>query len=140
MPSKFTKLMRKDDIIIKDTHRALRYEDGVLVKILEAGRYEFPRLKWYEHLVPEHWRRRLPKIELALVDIRERDLTIKGQEILTADKVAIRVSIIVQFKVRIAVSAARLHVLVESNVNSRVCCVRQFAKRVQFPQAQQRWM
>jgi regulator of protease activity HflC (stomatin/prohibitin superfamily) len=42
----------------------------------------------------------LPKIELALVDIRERDLTIKGQEILTADKVAIRVSIIVQFKVR----------------------------------------
>ena len=92
--------MRKDDIIIKDTHRALWYEDGVLVKILEAGRYEFPRLKWYEHLLPEPWRRRLPKIELALVDIRERDLTIKGQEILTADKVAIRVSIIVQFKVR----------------------------------------
>lgn len=100
MPSKFTKLMRKDDIIIKDTHRALWYEDGVLVKILEAGRYEFPRLKWYEHLVPEQWRRRLPKIELALVDIRERDLTIKGQEILTADKVAIRVSIIVQFRVK----------------------------------------
>lgn len=100
MPSKFTKLMRKDDIIIKDTHRALWYEDGVLVKILEAGRYEFPRLKWYEHLLPEQWRRRLPKIELALVDIRERDLTIKGQEILTADKVAIRVSIIVQFKVK----------------------------------------
>lgn len=100
MPSKLTKLMRKDDIIIKDTHRALWYEDGVLVKILEAGRYEFPRLKWYEHLVPEQWRRRLPKIELALVDIRERDLTIKGQEILTADKVAIRVSIIVQFKVK----------------------------------------
>jgi hypothetical protein len=41
--------MRKDDIIIKDTHRALWYEDGVLVKILEAGRYEFPRLKWYEY-------------------------------------------------------------------------------------------
>lgn len=100
MPSIFTKLMRKDDIIIKDTHRALWYEDGVLVKILEAGRYEFPRLKWYEHLVPEQWRRRLPKIELALVDIRERDLTIKGQEILTADKVAIRVSIIVQFRVK----------------------------------------
>lgn len=92
--------MRKDDIIIKDTHRALLYEDGVLVKTLEAGRYEPPRLKWYERLIPRPWRRRLPKIELALVDIRERDLTIKGQEILTADKVAIRVSIIVQFKVR----------------------------------------
>jgi regulator of protease activity HflC (stomatin/prohibitin superfamily) len=31
--------------------------------------------------------------------MRERDLTIKGQEILTADKVALRVSIIVQFRV-----------------------------------------
>ncbi len=100
MPFKYTKLMRKDDIIIKDTHRGLLYEDGVLVKTLEAGRFEPPRLQWYEHFIPGPWRRRLPKIELALVDIRERDLTIKGQEILTADKVAIRVSIIVQFKVR----------------------------------------
>jgi regulator of protease activity HflC (stomatin/prohibitin superfamily) len=100
MPFKNTKIMRKDDIIIKDTHRGLLYEDGVLVKTLEAGRYEPPRLKWYERLIPTPWRRRLPKIELALVDIRERDLTIKGQEILTADKVAIRVSIIVQFKVK----------------------------------------
>ena len=92
--------MPKKDIIIKDTQRALWYEDGVLIKILEAGRYKLPRLKFYERLVPESWRRRLPKIEIDLVDIRERDLTIKGQEILTADKVAIRVSIIVQFKVR----------------------------------------
>ncbi len=38
-------------------------------------------------------------MEVTLVDVRERDLTIKGQEILTADKVAIRVSIIVQFRV-----------------------------------------
>src|SRR5215813_3456668 len=91
--------MAKNDIIIKDTHRGLWYEDGVLVKILEAGRYELPRLSFFQRLLPEAWRKRLPKIELALVDIRERDLTIKGQEILTADKVAIRVSIVVQFKV-----------------------------------------
>ena len=38
-------------------------------------------------------------VEIQLVDVRERELTIKGQEILTADKVAIRVSIIVQFRV-----------------------------------------
>ncbi len=88
------------DIIIKDTHRGLWYEDGVLLKILEAGRYEFPKLNWWERRLPEAWRPRLPKIEVALVDVRERDLTIKGQEILTADKVAIRVSIIVQFRVR----------------------------------------
>lgn len=90
---------KEKDIIIKDTHRGLWYEDGVLTRILEAGRYKFPRLNFFERLVPERWRKRLPNIEIAIVDMRERDLTIKGQEILTADKVAIRVSIIVQFKV-----------------------------------------
>jgi regulator of protease activity HflC (stomatin/prohibitin superfamily) len=82
----------KREIIIKDTHRGLRYEDGVLTNVLGAGRYTIPRqvdLGFY----------RSPKVEVALVDVRERDLTIKGQEILTADKVAIRVSIIVQFRV-----------------------------------------
>lgn len=42
---------------------------------------------------------RTPRVEVTLVDVRERELTIKGQEILTADKVAIRVSVIVQFRV-----------------------------------------
>ena len=79
-------------IIIKDTHRGLYYKDGVLLKILGAGRYEIPpqfNLGFF----------RLPKREIVLVDMRERDLTIKGQQILTADKVAIRVSIVVQFRV-----------------------------------------
>lgn len=79
-------------VIIKDTHRGLWYEDGVLSRVLTAGRYVIPRpldLGFY----------RRPKVEVVLVDIRERDLTIKGQEILTADKVALRVSIIVQFRV-----------------------------------------
>jgi regulator of protease activity HflC (stomatin/prohibitin superfamily) len=43
--------------------------------------------------------RKKPKVELVIVDVRERELTIKGQEILTADKVALRVSVIVQFRV-----------------------------------------
>lgn len=83
--------MRRE-IIIKDTHRGLRYEDGVLTAVLGAGRYVLPRplnLGFY----------RRPLVEVLLVDMRERDLTIKGQEILTADKVAVRVSIIVQFRV-----------------------------------------
>src|SRR5262249_24063101 len=42
---------------------------------------------------------RRPLAEIKLVDVRERELTIKGQEILTADKVALRVSILVQFRV-----------------------------------------
>ena len=84
--------MARREVIIKATHRGLWYEDGVLTRVLEAGRYVIPR-----HFDLWFWRR--PRIEVVLVDVRERDLTIKGQEILTADKVALRVSIIVQFRV-----------------------------------------
>jgi regulator of protease activity HflC (stomatin/prohibitin superfamily) len=84
--------MAQRDIIVKDTHRGLWYENGVLTRTLQAGRYRLPR--WYSYLF-----RRQPVIEVVLVDMRQRELTIKGQEILTADKVAIRVSIIVQFRV-----------------------------------------
>lgn len=86
--------MAKREIIIKDTHRGLKYQDGVLVSVLEAGRYELPDTRKPLWFLP-----RRPQVEVVLVDMRERDLTIKGQEILTADKVAIRVSIIVQFQV-----------------------------------------
>lgn len=84
--------MFQRDVIIKDTHRGLYYRDGVLVKILGAGRYQLPH-----SFNLGFWRR--PQVEIVLVDVRERDLTIKGQEILTADKVAVRVSIVVQFRV-----------------------------------------
>jgi regulator of protease activity HflC (stomatin/prohibitin superfamily) len=84
--------MLKNEIIIKDTHRGLWYEDGVLVKVLEAGRYKIPDRHGY--FGPKG-----PYVDVQLVDMRERDLTIKGQEILTADKVALRVSILVQFRV-----------------------------------------
>ena len=83
--------MNSKIIIIKDTHRGLWYEDGQLVRIVEAGRYEISE--------GNSWFHRSPDVELVLVDMRERDLTIKGQEILTSDKVAIRVSILVQFRV-----------------------------------------
>lgn len=79
------------EFIIKDTHRGLYYEDGKLTKVLEAGRYKIPPRR--------RLLKRLPTVECLLVDVRERELTIKGQEILTSDKVAIRVSILVQFRV-----------------------------------------
>jgi regulator of protease activity HflC (stomatin/prohibitin superfamily) len=83
---------RRKTLVVKDTHRGLWYEDGVLVRIIEAGRYTVPGDGWR----PWPGRRR---VEVTLVDVRERELTIKGQEILTKDKVAVRVSIIVQFQV-----------------------------------------
>jgi regulator of protease activity HflC (stomatin/prohibitin superfamily) len=79
-----------NEIIIKDTHRGLWYEDGVLARVVGAGRYELPKPRLFG---------RAPHVEVVLVDMRARELTIKGQEILTADKVAVRVSILVQFNV-----------------------------------------
>jgi len=78
------------EIIVKPTHRGIWYEDGVLKRVLEAGRYELPSERWFG---------RTPRVEVVLVDMRSRELTIKGQEILTSDKVAIRVSILVQYSV-----------------------------------------
>lgn len=91
--------MRDREIFIKDTHRGLLYEDGVLVKVLGAGRYELPNRDRFHELRRALGLKRKPLVEIVLVDMRARDLTIKGQEILTADKVAIRVSILVQFAV-----------------------------------------
>lgn len=103
-----------DDVIIKSTHRGLRYEDGKLAEVLEAGRYE----------VPERRQGRLgarrPVVEIVLVDMRERELTIKGQEILTADKVAIRVSILTQFQVVDPVAAIEKVVSYEDRLYSDV--------------------
>ena len=86
----------KREIIVRQTHRGLWYEDGKLIKEIESGRYEYPA---------EGFFKRTPRVDVTLVDMRERDLTIKGQEILTADKVSLRVSILVQFRVTDAKSA-----------------------------------
>jgi regulator of protease activity HflC (stomatin/prohibitin superfamily) len=89
--------MTKHELIIKGTHRGLRYVDGRRTDVLDAGRYKLPRKSL--------WRRRIPAVEVILVDLREREQTIKGQEILTSDKVAVRVSILTQFRVVDPVSA-----------------------------------
>lgn len=81
-------------VIVRETHRALWYEDGKLTRELGPGRYKYPRA-WVLNWLFEPGK----EIEVKLVDMRERDLTIKGQEILTADKVSLRVSILVQFRV-----------------------------------------
>jgi len=102
------------DVIIKSTHRGLRYEDGRLTVVLEAGRCD----------VPEHRQGRLggrrPAVEIVVIDVRERELTIKGQEILTADKVAIRVSILTQFQVVDPVAAVEKVVSYEDRLYSDV--------------------
>ncbi len=83
---------KKTEILIKNTHKGVRYVDGAVDRVLDAGRYEIPASVGL-------FGKQLPIVEIVEVDVRERELTLKGQEILTSDKVAIRVSILVQFRV-----------------------------------------
>jgi len=76
------------ELIIRSTHRGLRYVDGRFDRVLSPGRH---RLRG--------WFSARPKVDVVLVDMRERELTLRGQEILTADKVAVRVNLITQFRV-----------------------------------------
>ncbi len=80
---------------IRQSHVGLLYEDGRFVRILPAGTHRLGR-------------RIFDRIERTVVpiDLRERSLIIKGQEILTADKVAIRVSLLVYFRVTDPAAAA----------------------------------
>jgi regulator of protease activity HflC (stomatin/prohibitin superfamily) len=78
---------------VREGHAGILYEDGALVRVLAAGRHVF----W-------NWTRAIHR-DLTLVDLRERSATIKNQEILTADKVALRLSLLVYFKVTDATAA-----------------------------------
>ncbi|BEL08418.1 hypothetical protein Q0Z83_066090 [Actinoplanes sichuanensis] len=86
-----------DEVIIRSGFRGLRYVDGRFDQVLEPGRYELPQRRRFGG--------RVAKVDVVQVDLRERELNIKGQEILTADKVAVRVNIITHFRVTDPVAA-----------------------------------
>lgn len=77
-----------NEIVINQSYVGLLYENGAYAKTLSPGKHEFPK-KWFD-TTARH---------VVMVDTRERSLTIKGQEILTSDKVAIRVSLLVYYRV-----------------------------------------
>ncbi len=73
--------------IIPNGHVGVLFEDGVLTRTLPPGKHVLRAFPW------------APKRQLVLIDQRERSSTIKNQEILTADKVSVRLSLLVYFKV-----------------------------------------
>ena len=91
--------MNKLEIIVPESHVGLLYEEGAFKESLVPGKYRLKR-GWFDRSTRT----------VSLVDLRERSLTIKGQEILTADKVAIRVSLLVYFQIEDA-PAAMHHVV-----------------------------
>jgi regulator of protease activity HflC (stomatin/prohibitin superfamily) len=86
-----------DEVIIRSGFRGLRYIDGRFDQVLDPGRYELPQRRRFGG--------RVATVDVVQVDLRERELNIKGQEILTADKVAVRVNIITHFRVTDPVAA-----------------------------------
>jgi len=80
-------------MLIKDGHKGLLYENGVFKRLLEPGEHKLQRL--FD----------ATKREVVTVDVRERSTIIKNQEILTSDKVTVRLSLLVYFKVTDPVSA-----------------------------------
>ncbi|MDM8517852.1 slipin family protein [Desulfobacterales bacterium HSG16] len=72
-------------IDIREGFSGVMFEDGKYVKILAPGRYVFWNYK--------------TKIEVIPVDIRETATDISGQEIMTADKVTLRMNTLLSYRV-----------------------------------------
>lgn len=76
--------------VIREYQRGLYYEKGRFVKLLEPGKYSW----WF-------WESK----QIDIVDIRETSQTIEGQEILTSDKIGVRITLITQYKVSNVIAA-----------------------------------
>jgi regulator of protease activity HflC (stomatin/prohibitin superfamily) len=79
--------------IVPQGHVGLLFKDGVLERQLQPGRHDFAQWAWSAEL------------EVVTLDVRERSATIKNQEILTADKVSVRLSLLVYYRIVDAVAA-----------------------------------
>lgn len=86
--------MAKQTFVVQESFVGLLYENGAFARSLEPGKHEIGSL--FDSTTRT----------VRMLDLRERSLTIKGQEILTADKVAIRVSLLVYFRVMDAKAAS----------------------------------
>ena len=76
--------MFRSKVVVREYERGLYYRDGKFIELLPPGRYV--------HWIWESY-------QIDCVDIREVSHTIEGQEILTSDKIGVRVTLIAQFKV-----------------------------------------
>jgi len=78
-----SRLASKVRVSIQDHQRGLLYASGRFVRVLEPG----------GHWMLEPFRR------VEVLDIRSRVVTVPGQEVLTADNVSVRASVLVTFRI-----------------------------------------
>jgi len=72
-------------ITVQAWEKGLKFRNGRFVGVLEPGRYRLAR-----------W---LAKDEILKIDLRFQTLTIQGQEILTADKITVRLTVLAKYRV-----------------------------------------
>jgi regulator of protease activity HflC (stomatin/prohibitin superfamily) len=72
------------EITVFEYERGLLYREGALERVLEPGNYRF---------------RANERVEVAKVSLREVSHVVAGQEILTSDRIEVRVSLVAQYRV-----------------------------------------
>nr|WP_303652406.1 slipin family protein [Paludisphaera mucosa] len=77
-------------VIVREFERGLLYHHGRFLELLPPGRYRF--WSWQDRQVDR-------------MDLREVSQTVEAQEILTADKIGVRVTLIAQYRVSDPIAA-----------------------------------
>lgn len=80
------------EITVEKQSVALLFVDGVLTETLSSGQYGFWQLQ--------------KKVEAKVYDLRQQTIDISGQEILTKDRVSLRLNLSATYRVKDAVQAA----------------------------------
>ena len=99
-------------VVVREWERVVVLRDGRVDRVLAPGRHRF----------------RAARVEIQRVDVRERQYVVPGQEVLTSDSVAVKVSLLVVWQVAepipfLTVSdqpLARLHAAVQQALRVRV--------------------
>ncbi|MDX1992885.1 MAG: slipin family protein [bacterium] len=79
-----TSLGLRQEIIVYEFERGLLYKNGRLAQVLDPGRYTF-------------WR--WEKVQIVKVSLRGMSQVVSGQEILTSDKIEVRISLVAQYAI-----------------------------------------
>jgi regulator of protease activity HflC (stomatin/prohibitin superfamily) len=82
------------DVTVQAHELGLRFEQGRLTGVLEPGRYKL-------------WTHPEAQARIAAVDMRRTELVISGQELMTRDKVSLRLSLSVAYAIEDAVVATQ---------------------------------
>jgi regulator of protease activity HflC (stomatin/prohibitin superfamily) len=100
------------EVTVREHERGLKHVQGRLTATLAPGRYAF-------------WSTRQARVDVQTVDMRLTQLTITGQELMTKDKVTLRLTMTVEY----AVEDAALATHAVANVKDAVYLIAQLASR-----------